>query len=163
MPATSRRGGMMVPVVHAFTRDATISTAAATRKIGMEGVDATGKGQRLRVSRDREGGSLRGMFPALPIFAKHTPMSPELDRAISAQAGSVGNGGGGEDEAARSAGALRDSQKQRLLSTELQEVNQRVAALIDAYGQAPELDAGGEPLTEEQAALYDEEDYCRLA
>ena len=86
-------------------------------------------------------------------------MSPELDRAISAQAGSVGSG----EEAARAAGALRDSQKKRLLSTELQEVNQRVTALIDAYGQAPQLDAGGEPLTEEQAALYDEEDYCRLA
>ena len=162
MPATSdtsRRGGM-VPVVHTFTRDATISTATASRKTSMAGIDATGKGQRLRVSRDGEGGSLRGMFPALPIFAKHTPMSPELDRAISAQAGSVGSG---EDEAARAAGALRDSQKKRLLSTELQEVNQRVTALIDAYGQAPQLDAGGEPLTEEQAALYDEEDYCRLA
>ena len=58
----------MVPVVHAFTRDAAISTAAAPRKIGMEGVDATGKGQRLRVSRDGEGGSLRGMFPARPCF-----------------------------------------------------------------------------------------------
>ena len=152
----------MVPVVHTFTRDATISTAAASRKTS---IDATGKGQRLRVSKEQraDGGSLRGMFPALPVFAKHEPMSPELDRAISSQAGSVGNGGGGEDDAARSAGALRDSQKQRLLSTELQEVNQRVAALIDAYGQAPELDAGGEPLTEEQAALYDEEDYCRLA
>ena len=161
MPATSdtsRRGGM-VPVVHTFTRDATISPAAASRKT--MGIDATGKGQQsLRVSRDGQGGSLRGMFPALPIFAKHEPMSPELDRAISAQAGSVGSG---EDEATRAAGALRDSQKKRLLSTELQEVNQRVTALIDAYGQAPQLDAGGEPLTEEQAALYDEEDYCRLA
>ena len=160
MPATSdtsRRGGM-VPVVHTFTRDATISTAAASRKTS---IDATGKGQRLRVSKEQraDGGSLRGMFPALPIFAKHEPMSPELDRAISAQAGSVGSG----EEAARAAGALRDSQKKRLLSTELHEVNQRVTALIDAYGQAPQLDAGGEPLTEEQAALYDEEDYCRLA
>ena len=161
MPATSdtsRRGGV-VPVVHTFTRDATISTAAASRKTS---IDATGKGQRLRVSKEQraDGGSLRGMFPALPVFAKHEPMSPELDRAISAQAGSVGSG---EDEATRAAGALRDSQKKRLLSTELQEVNQRVTALIDAYGQAPQLDAGGEPLTEEQAALYDEEDYCRLA
>ena len=145
--------------MHTFTRDATISTAAASRKTSMVGIDTTGKGQHLRVSRDGEGGSLRGMLPALPIFAKHEPMSPELDRAISAQAGRVGSG---EDEAARAAGALRDSQKKRLLSTELHEVNQRVTALIDAYGQAPQLDAGGEPLTEEQAALYDEEDYCRL-
>ena len=45
---------------------------------------------------------------------------------------------------------------------ELQEVNQRVTALIDAYGQPPELGAGGEPLTEEQSAVYDEEDYSRL-
>ena len=170
MPATSdtARRGTMVPVVHTFTRDATISTAAASRKTSMEGVDATSntltparKGpQRLRVSKDGEGGSLRGTFPALPAFAKHTPMNPALDRAISAQAGSAGKGG--EEDAAHSSGALRDSQKKRLLNTELQEVNQRVTALIDAYGQAPELGAGGEPLTEEQAAVYDEEGYSQL-
>ena len=141
-----------MPVVHTFTRDATISTAAASRKTSMEGIDATSdtltparKGQRLRMSKDGEEGSLRGSFPALPAFAKHTPMNPALDRAISAQAGSAGKGG--EEDAAHSSGALRDSQKKRLLNTELQEVNQRVTALIDAYGQPPELGAGGEPLT----------------
>jgi hypothetical protein len=165
MPATSdtARRGTMVPVVHTFTRDATISTAAASRKTSMEGIGATSDTrtgpQRLRVSKDGEGGSLRGTFPALPAFAKHTPMSPALDRAISAQAGSTGKGG--KEDAAHSSG-VHDAQKKRLLNMELQEVNQRVTALIDAYGQPPELGAGGEPLTEEQSAVYDEEDYSRL-
>ena len=157
---TPRRAGIMVPVVHTFTRDATISTAAASRKTSMEGIDATSdtltparKGQRLRMSKDGEEGSLRGSFPALPAFAKHTPLNPALDRAIWAPP---------QTQASSSSAPDPNWQKKRLLNTELQEVNQRVTALIDAYGQAPALGAGGEPLTEEQAAVYDEEGYSQL-
>ncbi len=55
---------------------------------------------------------------------------------------------------------LKEAQKKRLLSVQLKEIHARVDQMIDAYGHPAERDVG--ETSEEEAAMYNEEDYLQL-